>query len=569
VHRRDWLRTAAGAALAGRIAPAQTSDLRERIEQFTADRGNLSRFYSVEISPARAARMNAFHSGWLSDLAKIDFDRLSFDGQVDYVLFRNHLERALEQAALLDRQVAETGPILPFARRVIELQEARQRMEPVDAQKAAAALSDLPKQIAATMKEVEKAKPAKAVAIRASQHTQILRDALKNWYVFYNEYDPRFTWWMADPYKKAEQSLKDYQAFLLDKVAGIKPGDPSAITGDPIGRDALIGELRREMIPYSPEQLFEIGKRQLDWCQQEMRKAAGELGFGDDWRKALEHVKNLFVEPGDQPKMIRDLAFEAIEYVEKNELVTVPPLAKETFRMDMMTPERQLVAPFFLGGERILVSYPTSTMTHEQKLMSMRGNNPYFSRATVHHELIPGHHLQQFQTARLKPYRNVFSTPFWGEGWALYWELLLWDRGFQNTPRRSAENKIGMLFWRAHRGARIAFSLGFHLGQLTAEQCVDMLVNQVGHEPDNASAEVRRSFAGDYPPLYQCAYLIGGLQFYALQKELVASGRMSYRQFHDAVLRESRIPVELVRAILTRQKLARDFRTSWKFLGEI
>ena len=60
----------------------------------------------------------------------------------------------------------------------------------------------------------------------------------------------------------------------------------------------------------------------------------------------------------------------------------------------MMSPERQLVAPFFLGGETILVSYPTDGMTHEQKLMSLRGNNKHFARATVHHELIPGHHLQ-------------------------------------------------------------------------------------------------------------------------------------------------------------------------------
>ena len=61
--------------------------------------------------------------------------------------------------------------------------------------------------------------------------------------------------------------------------------------------------------------------------------------------------------------------------------------------MEMMTPERQLVAPFFLGGETILVSYPTDGMTHEQKMMSMRGNNPHFSHATVFHELIPGHEL--------------------------------------------------------------------------------------------------------------------------------------------------------------------------------
>ncbi len=84
----------------------------------------------------------------------------------------------------------------------------------------------------------------------------------------------------------------------------------------------------------------------------------------------------------------------------------------------MMTPERQLVAPFFLGGETILVSYPTDGMTHEQKMMSLRGNNPHFARAVTHHELIPGHHLQQFMTRRYRPYRELFRTPFWGEGWA-------------------------------------------------------------------------------------------------------------------------------------------------------
>ena len=137
----------------------------------------------------------------------------------------------------------------------------------------------------------------------------------------------------------------------------------------------------------------------------------------------------------------------------KNDLVTVPPLARESWRMQMMTPERQLVSPFFLGGETILVSYPTNTMSHEQKLMSMRGNNKHFARATVFHELIPGHHLQGFMTARYKPYRAPFRTPFWGEGWALYWELLLWDRGFPKSP----EDRIGMLFWRMHRCARIIF----------------------------------------------------------------------------------------------------------------
>ena len=218
---------------------------------------------------------------------------------------------------------------------------------------------------------------------------------------------------------------------------------------------------------------------------------------------------------------------EAIEYLEKNDLITIPPLARESWRMEMMSPERQLVNPFFTGGEVISVSYPTNTMSHEAKLMSMRGNNPHFSRATVQHELIPGHHLQGFMTQRYKPYRGLFSTPFWGEGWALYWELLLWDRGFAKTP----EDKIGMLFWRSHRCARIIFSLSFHLEKMTPQQCIDLLVNRVGHEPENAAGEVRRSFAGSYSPLYQAAYLLGGMQIHALRRRRRGSDHRQQREY--------------------------------------
>jgi Bacterial protein of unknown function (DUF885) len=272
-------------------------------------------------------------------------------------------------------------------------------------------------------------------------------------------------------------------------------------------------------------------------------------------------VKEKHVEPGRQPALIRDLAHEAIEFFERNELLTIPAFAKEAWRMEMMSPERQLVSPFFLGGESIIVSYPTDGMTHEQKRMSMRGNNAHFARATVHHEVVPGHHLQQFMTARHATWRRPFGTPFWTEGWALYWETRLWDLGFQRSP----EDRVGMLFWRMHRCARIRFSLGFHLGRLTPEQCIDMLVDEVGHERDNAEAEVRRSFNGSYEPLYQCAYMLGALQFRALHAELVQSGRMSERQFHDAVLTSGNMPIELLRALLADVPVGREFATSWRF----
>jgi Bacterial protein of unknown function (DUF885) len=263
--------------------------------------------------------------------------------------------------------------------------------------------------------------------------------------------------------------------------------------------------------------------------------------------------------------VVRDLALEAIAYLKDHDLVTVPPLAAETWRMDMLSPERQKFSPFFLGGEVIQVASPTDTMSHELKLQSLRGNNTHFSRATVHHELIPGHHLQQFMVARHHPQRGMFGTPFWTEGWAVYWEMVLYDKGFPKAP----EDRVGFLFWRMHRCARVTFSLGFHLGKMTAQECIDFLVDKVGHERENATAEVRRSFAGGYPPLYQAGYLVGAKQFWALRKELVDTGKMTERAFHDAILKESHMPVEMVRAILTSQTLTPDFQPGWKFAGDL
>jgi uncharacterized protein (DUF885 family) len=344
------------------------------------------------------------------------------------------------------------------------------------------------------------------------------------------------------------------------KTAPGSKDDGSGIVGHPIGREELIRQLQLEMIPYSPEELIDIANKEFAFCDAEMLKASEEMGFGKDWHKAMEKVKNSYVPAGDQPEAMMKLYNESVSFLKENKLVTLPPLAEETWRMIMMTPERQLVNPFFTGGEEFSISYPTNDMEEADKMMSMRGNNPHFSRATVHHELLAGHALQEFMTNRYKTYRH-FETPFWIEGWALYWEMLLWDKKFPQSP----EDRIGMLFWRMHRCARIIFSLNYHLGKWTPQQCIDFLVDRVGHERANAVGEVRRSFVGGYSPLYQVAYMIGGLQFMALKRELVDSGKMTYQQYHDAILQENMLPVEMIRSILTDKPISKDFKTSWRF----
>jgi len=544
--------------------------MRALIERFSADQATLLSVYADPLAPAARARNAAFYREQHALLATIDFNALDQEGKADYLSFANLLTQLEHQLALDERQWSEVAPLLPFAPAIFALEDARRRMERPDPQKAAAQLSELTLTVTASRKaleaKVKDASPADRInAWRAAADLEQLTTQLQHWFDLWNGYDPTFTWWAAQPYKQAAAALKDQSTFLREKLSGIAPDDKATVLGTPIGREALLQQLDDAMIPYSPEELITMAKSQLAWCQQEMVQASRELGYGDDWHKALEAVKNSYVEPGKQPELIRSLAIEGEQFAEDRGLVTVPPLAKETWRMEMMSPERQLVSPFFLGGDTILVSYPTDTMTYDQRMMSMRGNNPAFSHATVFHELIPGHWLQQFMTARYRPYRQAFSSGFWIEGNAFYWEMLYWDLGYDATPQQ----RIGALFWRMHRCARVIFSLSFHLGAMTTQQAIDLLVSEVGHERDNATAEVRRSVNGDYDPLYQCSYMLGALQFRALRHELVDSGKLTSRQYHDAILEENMMPLPVLRALLTGEKLTPDWKPHWRFLDEV
>lgn len=541
------------------------SEMQAALERYMADRDSLARFDATPLSTVVRERMAGFYSEWQKRLETTRFDNLSQSAKIDYLLFKNQLTHEQRGLKFEQKEIAETEPLIPFAPVISKLAEDLRSMRFMKAPETAATLHELNAQVESAKRSLKGARCSSFVANRAADEVTSLREALKDWFTFYDGYDPSFTWWVPETYRQLDKNLEEYAAQVREQKAGIKPGDTTTIIGDPIGRDRLIQELQYEMIPYTPEELLVLGNREFGWCENEMKRASRDMGYGDDWHKALEKVKSDYVEPGKQPELIHDLAVEATDFVEKHNLVTIPTLARETWRMDMMTPKRQLINPFFTGGEVLSVSYPTDTMTYEQKMMSMRGNNIHFARATVFHEVIPGHELQAFYADRYRTWRQMFTTPFYIEGWSLYWEMLLWDMDFARSP----EDRIGMLFWRMHRAARILFSLNFHLGKWSAQECVDFLVNKVGHERDNASAEVRRSFLGQDRPLYQAAYMLGGLQLRALRRELVNTGKMTDREFHDAVLKENAIPIEMIRADLTSEKLTPNFTSSWKFYGDL
>ncbi|MEO6731944.1 MAG: DUF885 family protein [Ferruginibacter sp.] len=538
------------------------NDMPNIMQNYYADVTALNRVYIVEGSPEKRERFKKLAEEYISKLNKVSFNGLPQGCKADYILFKRDLDENVFQANAEAKEYSSVQQWFPFADSIYTVEKIRRRGGAVDGKKVAADFFAIAKQLPqlktklATIKNI-----TVSDSRRASIIIKGLRAAAENVFNFYNGYDPLFSWWVPDTYKKLDSSLIAYAAAFKANAEKNAPNkDSSGIVGYPIGRDEIVRQLNYEMVPYTPEELIQVANKEFAWCDKEMLKATAEMGFGKDWKAAMEKVKQSFVPAGEQAMAMMKLYNESVAFLKTKDLITVPPMAEETWRIAMMTPKQQLVNPFFYGGEEFAISYPTNTMEYDARMMSMRGNNPHFSRATVHHELIAGHYLQQFMNERVNTYRH-YETAFWTEGWALYWEMALWNEGFPQSP----EDRIGMLFWRMHRCARIIFSLNYHMGKWSPQQCIDFLVDRVGHERANAEGEVRRSFVGGYNPLYQVGYMMGGLQFMALKNEMTGENKMSLKQFHDAVLQQNSMPVEMLRNILTNQPLNESYKSNWRF----
>ncbi|MGC8640507.1 MAG: DUF885 family protein [Isosphaeraceae bacterium] len=568
---------------------APPADMEAVIEEYEADLNSVSRFYDLPWSVNRFDRLDRLQHDWQGGLARVDFDQLDQHGRVDWLLLRAKTQSELDDQALDRRRLVEMAELLPFRGGIQALEEARWRLEPLDSAAAAARLSRIPDQIKQLRERIDRGrkeaatekkpsarqektppkdtpplKPSPSVALRAARAVESLRRSLRTWFTFYDGFTPDFSWWVRKPHEAADKALEEYQKYLREEIAGQHGEDDDPLVGDPVGEQGLKRLLAGEMIAYTPQEIVAIGERELAWCEAEMRQAAREMGFAENWKAALARVKSSFVPPGEQDDLVARQAREAIRFVKDRDLVTVPPLCEETWRLTMTSPESQKRMPYAAyAGQAMTVAYASESMKHDDKLMAMRGNNRHFTRIVTAHELIPGHHLERFQSSRHRPYRQLFSTPFFIEGWGLYWEMRLWDLHYARTP----EDRIGMLFWRMNRAARIIVSFKSHLGTMKPAEMVDFLVDRVGNEKFGATSEVRRYL--EYSPLYQAAYMLGGLQLHALHKEVVGGGRMTEKAFHDAVLACHAIPVEMVRAEVLELPLAREYQPRWRFAGPL
>jgi uncharacterized protein (DUF885 family) len=164
----------------------------------------------------------------------------------------------------------------------------------------------------------------------------------------------------------------------------------------------------------------------------------------------------------------------------------------------------------------------------------------YRSEALVLHETVPGHHLQvglERELDGLPEFRRVFNASAFAEGWALYAESLGAEIG---TVYREPSTKFGQLASEQFRAVRLVVDTGIHAFGWSRERAREYFQQ---HVPSQSLAEVDRYIAR---PGQALAYKLGELRIRELrrraQQELGA--RFDIRDFHDAVLRNGRIPLD-------------------------
>jgi uncharacterized protein (DUF885 family) len=171
------------------------------------------------------------------------------------------------------------------------------------------------------------------------------------------------------------------------------------------------------------------------------------------------------------------------------------------------------------------------------------------------HEAYPGHHwhlvMRRLHASRL---RRVLSTPYFSEGWALYGERVMRERGFFEEPLHELYHLEAAIF----RAARIVVDTSLHMGEMSIEEAVGFLVTRLSMPEPTARAEVGRYC---WLPTQASAYLTGCLELLALRERWLATRGLAgvpineldpavLRDFHDRLASSGALPLGLAERVM-------------------
>ncbi len=311
-----------------------------------------------------------------------------------------------------------------------------------------------------------------------------------------------------------------------------------------------IGSLRDGKVDYAilirrltttnmtPEEIHKIGEAEVARIEGEMLAIARQTGFSGS-------VSELEVKLANDPEQRFHSKDEMLAYC-RNAAKLIEPELPNQFKH----------IPFMLYGIRAIPEdREQATASNAQAPMpdgsapgwfNLRAYQPekqvrYDKESLVLHEAVPGHIFQN-SLARsqkgLPDFRKFYSNSAYGEGWALYAESLGSQLGVYKDPY----NRFGQLASERFRAARLVIDTGIHAMGWTREQAQDYFR---AHAPTQALSEVDRYISW---PGQALSYKLGQLKIVELRRkaEQQLGPKFDVRDFHDVILRDGSLPLELL-----------------------
>ncbi|MGB3796858.1 MAG: DUF885 domain-containing protein [Alteraurantiacibacter sp.] len=292
----------------------------------------------------------------------------------------------------------------------------------------------------------------------------------------------------------------------------------------------------------SADEIHDIGLREVDRIQNEMRTIMQQVGFDGSLQEFFEFTRSdpQFYHTSREDYLAEvDGVLNAMEARLPQYFITLPQYelqvkAVEAFR-------EQSAGKAFYQSPATDGSRPGTYYVNLYDLNSMSRNE---LEALAYHEGLPGHHLQRgIQTGlgELPPFRRYGGFTAYTEGWGLYSEELGKDMGFYTDPY-SDFGRLQMELWRA---ARLVVDTGLHHKRWSREQAIAYLQENT----PNPEGDIRKAIEryAVYPG-QATAYMIGKLKIMELRERArTAFGdNFDIRQFHELVLANGPVPLSIL-----------------------
>jgi len=298
----------------------------------------------------------------------------------------------------------------------------------------------------------------------------------------------------------------------------------------------------------NPDEIHELGLSEVARIRGEMDSVIVESGFEGSFAEFLNFLRT---DPQFYAKTREELLMRA-SYIAKQldgkmpeYFATLPRLTYGVIPVPEALEKNYTTGRYFSGdAERGQAgNYVVNTYNLP--------NRPLYNLpALTAHEGVPGHHTQISLAQELqnlpKFRRSIYPTAF-GEGWGLYAEKLAGEMGIYKTPYE----KFGQLSYEMWRACRLVVDTGLHWKGWTREQAEACLLENSALAPHNIKTEVQRYISW---PAQALAYKIGELKILELREKAKTElgGDFDIRKFHDAVLLQGGVPLDILEKQINR-----------------